>query len=297
MKIHRTSLMMLAACSLLLPASDAMAQPSADCLSGDYCDGCDGYSGRYGARGNGSRGDSLLLSWLRGGNRGRGQRGPYWAAGSNGGRHGYGCNPHYGPCRLGCWLNAHSPYHRCTYPPDHGFAPPAQRPIYPTPALYTNMFAGQNGAGAVADPGYRHPMVYTPTDTTQLGYYYQQTPYWQRRAGMIPPVPHPDAWHTPDTGVVFTGWQDAGYPSALPGCQPGEVQGQGGGIIEGESSAPTESYESTPAETEPVPMHESTPPYAPEPAPPSSEEDAPAPPVSAPAAQADQPALIPVPRR
>ena len=38
-------------------------------------------------------------------------------------------------------------------------------------------------------------MVYMPTDTTQLGYYYQHAPTWHAYSGMIPPVPRPSDWH------------------------------------------------------------------------------------------------------
>ena len=36
-----------------------------------------------------------------------------------------------------------------------------------------------------------------PTDTTQLGYYYQHAPTWHAYPGMIPPVPRPVDWHIP----------------------------------------------------------------------------------------------------
>ncbi len=34
-----------------------------------------------------------------------------------------------------------------------------------------------------------------PTDTTQLGYYYQKVPTWVPVPGMIPPPPQPEEWH------------------------------------------------------------------------------------------------------
>ncbi|VAX38216.1 hypothetical protein MNBD_PLANCTO02-3269 [hydrothermal vent metagenome] len=39
------------------------------------------------------------------------------------------------------------------------------------------------------------PVIFTPTDTTQLGYYYQHVPVWQPNPRMIPPEPHPATWH------------------------------------------------------------------------------------------------------
>jgi hypothetical protein len=35
------------------------------------------------------------------------------------------------------------------------------------------------------------PMVYQPTDTTQLGFYYQHVPYWTYQPGRLPPPPVP----------------------------------------------------------------------------------------------------------
>jgi hypothetical protein len=228
----------------------------ADCLSGDCCDG----SGAC-AHGNG-RGRGAGNGWFGGGRHGRhGECRHYAAARCNGGRCGFGGNPHYGHCCLGCWLNAHSPYHRCTYPPDHGWAPPAHRPILASPALYGRMFAAEQGA-AVVQPGYRHPMVYMPTDTTQLGFYYQQVPYWQPRPGMIPPVPQPDEWHTPYTGVVFTGYEDAASFYGSQNCPDGPLINQG--VVE-HPVAPADLPPSDMIESAPVPLHESIPQYSPEP--------------------------------
>ena len=42
---------------------------------------------------------------------------------------------------------------------------------------------------------HRAPTVYMPTDTTQLGYYYQHVPTWHSYQGMLPPVPRPADWH------------------------------------------------------------------------------------------------------
>ncbi|MEM7810717.1 MAG: hypothetical protein AAF532_04490 [Planctomycetota bacterium] len=39
------------------------------------------------------------------------------------------------------------------------------------------------------------PIVAVPTDTTQLGYYYQRVPAWRPMPGMIPPPPNPDLIH------------------------------------------------------------------------------------------------------
>jgi len=295
MRYHRTSLKLLALVGLVLPASHAMAQNSSEgvvqlghcdadsCVSADYCDGCgDGYG-------------SLTRRNLR-----RSRR----ACGGNAGMrgfYGYGDSCSCRNCLLTRWLNAHSPYHRCTYPADHGFAPPAHRPIRPRPAMYTRMY----GQSEAADPGYRHPTVYMPTDTTQLGFYYQQVPYWRPRAGMIPPVPHPGEWHTPDTGVVFTGYQDAAAYGACQNCQNGSLIG-GGSVVDGpvdQGVIESQPVPSTPTEADPVPMHDANPPYSPEPVNPQAVPPAEAPAPPGPAAAVDQdletsaaaPLLIPVP--
>lgn len=39
------------------------------------------------------------------------------------------------------------------------------------------------------------PMVYLPTDTTQLGFVYHRVPQWQANPGMIPAAPYPPQWH------------------------------------------------------------------------------------------------------
>jgi hypothetical protein len=306
--------MMLAAGCLVLPVSPASAQQApegvvqlghgaaADCLTSDCCDDTGARSDRHGlGSGKGGLGSGRLAARRQAR---RGDYGPHAAARIHGGRHGFGGNPHYGHCKLGHWLNCHSPYHRCTVPPDHGFAPPAHRPIWPTPALYSKYFA--TPGAAVADPNYRHPMVYMPTDTTQLGYYYQQVPYWQPRPGMIPPVPHPDEWHTPDTGVVFTGFEDAASYYGAHGCPDGQVINHGHLPMQGggPTGLPPEEY----METAPVPLHESTPPYSPEPlnpqlVPPAGPDElAPSPPGpavkngQAPGKSAAVPRLMPVPR-
>ena len=50
------------------------------------------------------------------------------------------------------------------------------------------------GAGADYSGSYA-PMVYQPTDTTQLGYYYQHVPFWQPMPNRLPPRPIPAQWH------------------------------------------------------------------------------------------------------
>lgn len=73
--------------------------------------------------------------------------------------------------------------------PDSGWAPPAR---YPVNRMNTGFAAYSNygGGGFTAAP-----MVYQPTDTTQLGYSYAHVPTWRRNPAMIPPVPSPSAFH------------------------------------------------------------------------------------------------------
>lgn len=48
------------------------------------------------------------------------------------------------------------------------------------------------------------PMVYMPTDTTQLGYYYQRVPTWIPLPHMLPPPPYPSQYHRIDRPPVHT---------------------------------------------------------------------------------------------
>lgn len=72
--------------------------------------------------------------------------------------------------------------------------------------------------------------VYMPTDTTQLGYSYGHVPYWMPRAGMVPPVPHPESYHL---RVCLPGYRDGHCQH----CQTGYSYGHGGTVI---SSTPSE---------------------------------------------------------
>ncbi|MCA9080294.1 MAG: hypothetical protein KDA58_07020 [Planctomycetaceae bacterium] len=124
------------------------------------------------------------------------------------------CPPGY-PCSHGCghscghgqlarhvhqffdWFNPHG---MCTHPPDYGFRPPVKQPIYRRPVAYQQWYPQQWNAQQVAyqqQSGYGQApqTVYWPTDTTQLGYYYQQVPQWRPSPGMIPGPPQPKQWH------------------------------------------------------------------------------------------------------
>lgn len=163
------------------------------------------------------------------------------------------------------WFN---PCGMCTHSPDHGFCPPAKRPIYRQPVAYQNYYAqqaaaqqaGYNQVNPAAYQGYQPTSVYWPTDTTQLGYYYQQVPQWWPNRDMYPPVPNPNAWHQhacgPNCGPCGTGTPNRvgarpvilPYPGAAgycPSCQQGYEQ---------QMEAPTQDQEGVvPAPSNPTP--------------------------------------------
>ena len=60
---------------------------------------------------------------------------------------------------------------------------------------WPNAWYGQAGSGFTGVNVNYNPAVYMPTDTTQLGYYYQQVPFWRPVPDMVPPVPWPSQWH------------------------------------------------------------------------------------------------------
>ena len=79
--------------------------------------------------------------------------------------------------------------------PDSGWAPPAGNTMYRQGNWYNAYWPGQwygNQGGGFTGGA---PMVYQPTDTTQLGYSYGNVPTWRSNPGMIPPVPYPSNFH------------------------------------------------------------------------------------------------------
>lgn len=102
------------------------------------------------------------------------------------------CNGPCGICGLAGALCA------CKHSPDHGWGRPIKQPIYRTPVTYRHYWPmywyGESGGGITANmPTF--PMAYMPTDTTQLGFYYQRVPTWTPNPAMIPPTPWPAHWH------------------------------------------------------------------------------------------------------
>ncbi len=133
---------------------------------------------------------------------------------------GYGCRP-YGRCPLGvicpiggagcngcnsccgklscsarkilAWLDPCSGV--CSYAPSHGFMIPGKQPYFRQPVSYQHNYPAKWTGGHPSGYHGHRPAVYTPTDTTQLGYYYQKVPTWVPVPGMIPPAPRPQDWH------------------------------------------------------------------------------------------------------
>jgi hypothetical protein len=88
--------------------------------------------------------------------------------------------------------------HYCCTAPGAGFSIPGKRPIYRRSAQYTNYFPAIWYGSPSANPyagAPVFPMVYQPTDTTQLGFYYQHVPFWMPNPGALPPRPVPAQWH------------------------------------------------------------------------------------------------------
>lgn len=141
-------------------------------------------------------------------------------------------------CRSGCfhkcsctghvhrflsWLD---PMGGCTLPPDHGWAPPGKIAMWRRPVAYNKFFpdAWTGNPTMPVVPGMPRPVqVYMPTDTTQLGFYYQQVPRWLPANGMVPGAPNPNDWHQPlcNPGyVVGASAELAGSPAPTPAAAP-----------------------------------------------------------------------------
>jgi hypothetical protein len=118
-----------------------------------------------------------------------------------------------------------------------GFSPPVKRPIYRSPVVYQKNFPDSwTGKPVPPAPAYRLPSVYMPTDTTQLGYYYQVVPYWLPRYNAIPPAPIPNEWHLllsqtqhyrHPAGVVW-GTAPVATPAPAPGVLPTPIASREG---------------------------------------------------------------------
>jgi hypothetical protein len=199
--------------------------------------------------------------------------------------------PSYGYEQCGtcgqCWGRCHchhrlknavchilQPHGGCTVSPDHGWAPPGKLALWRRPVAYNKYFPNHWMGYPAGPPVAPLRQVYMPTDTTQLGYYYQHVPMWVPNPQMIPPAPNPNDWHQP-----------------LMGGPAGAIVGTGY-VIE---SAPTEveADSETPAAPTPPAPEELAEPM------PEADDVVPPPPVDAAARDlqrpADEPALQPTP--
>lgn len=90
--------------------------------------------------------------------------------------------------------------------PGYTYGPPQHRPVVRYPVVYTKWYPdrwyGTPGPPQVSPA----PMVYMPTDTTQMGYYYQVVPRWQPRHN-----PYPKPWFVREREVTYGGYH-GGYP-------------------------------------------------------------------------------------
>ena len=149
------------------------------------------------------------------------------------------CRGHGG--HWGRYGQPHSPleamlHHQGTVSPDDGWARPVKNPIRRNPVEYRRYWPskwwGQPGS-ALTSRRPAFPQVYMPTDTTQLGYYYQKAPQWRPNPAMVPPMPWPSAWHRREcplqssayglpagATVVPTTPTPAGGPHAAPSAPP-----------------------------------------------------------------------------
>lgn len=120
--------------------------------------------------------------------------------GGSNGVGGYGTGGQYGNCPSGqcpyC-RGGHCKFceHYCKHSPGYGYTPPAKYPLLRRGVQYNTYFPAQwYGAGGEFVQS-SAPMVYQPTDTTQLGFYYKHAPFWQPYPNPLPERPIPAQWH------------------------------------------------------------------------------------------------------
>lgn len=118
----------------------------------------------------------------------------------------FGCGCHHGSASGHSWVR-----------------PPATWPLARTSNMYPYYWSPRlAGVAPVAPPGgMQFPMVYQPTDTTQMGYYYRSVPRWDYRPEMLPPAPAPN-WPLGMNSVYGAGWVSNGWgaPVYAPATAP-----------------------------------------------------------------------------
>jgi hypothetical protein len=73
--------------------------------------------------------------------------------------------------------------------PDHGWSTIQKQPILLSPNQYQRYLPASQGTTR------RYPVVGLPTDTMQMGYYYQHVPQWVPKPHILPAPPVPSKWH------------------------------------------------------------------------------------------------------
>lgn len=178
----------------------------------------------------------------------------------HGGGHGYatqnGCpngNCQTGRCSHGAncpWMSGLFQEQYCKNSFDHGYSPPAKYPLHRRGVQYNAYFPNQwyGLPGSQLAGGY--PMVYQPTDTTQLGYYYQHVPSWQPNPNQLPQRPIPANWHISAPSVSASGFHGAGWGGGYPNgnCPHGNWNG-----MNGSADFPATQSQPTPLQQSPMP--------------------------------------------
>lgn len=122
--------------------------------------------------------------------------------------------PHCRACRFG-QCNGYW----CKRSADAGYSPPAKYPLLRRGVQYSEYYpAYWYGTGPM--PAATAPMVYQPTDTTQLGFYYQHVPFWMPDPNRVPARPIPAQWNVtapPVAAYGFNGGYWNGYPRGYLG--------------------------------------------------------------------------------
>ncbi len=146
--------------------------------------------------------------------------------------------------------------HYCTHSACHGYSIPGKWPIHRRGVQYQQLFpnAYYSVYGNNFGPG--APQVYTPTDTTQLGYYYQHVPFWTPQPNPLPARPIPAQWHH-YAPVVYASKYQNGYSRFGNGMNGADCP------VIYESSTPSATQ--TPTELQPVPEPVKPAPLPPEP--------------------------------
>ena len=112
-----------------------------------------------------------------------------------------GCYPNYGRYMNGCPCMSR----RCAclngYGPGPAFVQPKVYPQIVYDRHYNQWWPGAWTGQPGTTPAPVFPMVYQPTDTTQMGFYSLHVPYWSSHPGILPPPPVPN-W---PVGGVYSG--------------------------------------------------------------------------------------------